>query len=81
MAWGLLYWTGTVSKSFVPQEDRNDIVQSFLARTATKKMVLLGTLIERRKSQRNEPIEAGLKWAKLAFGNQVKDIKRTHRCA
>ena len=42
-----------------------------------KKMVLLGTLIERRKSPRGmNKLESGLKWAKLVFGKQVKDIKR-----
>jgi hypothetical protein len=42
-----------------------------------RKMVLLGTLIERRRDLRGmSQLEAGLKWAKFAFGNQVKDIKR-----
>ncbi len=42
-----------------------------------KKTVILGTLIERRKALRGmSQLESGLKWAKFAFGNQVKDIKR-----
>jgi hypothetical protein len=42
-----------------------------------KKIVLLGTLIERRKALRGmSELESGLKWAKFAFGDQVKDIKR-----
>ncbi len=42
-----------------------------------KKTVILGTLIERRKVLRGmSQLESGLKWAKFAFGNQVKDIKR-----
>jgi len=42
-----------------------------------KKNVLLGTLTERRKDLRGmSQLESGLKWAKFAFGNQVKDIKR-----
>ena len=42
-----------------------------------KKIVLLGTLIERRKGLRGmSHLESGLKWAKFVFGNQVKDIKR-----
>lgn len=42
-----------------------------------KKIVLLGTLIERRKDLRGmSQLESGLKWAKFAFGDQVKDIKR-----
>ena len=42
-----------------------------------KKIVLLGTLIERRKALRGmSELESGLKWAKFAFGEQVKDIKR-----
>ena len=42
-----------------------------------KKIVLLGTLIERRKALRGmSELESGLKWAKFAFGDQVKDVKR-----
>ena len=42
-----------------------------------KKIVLLGTLIERRKGLRGmSQLESGLKWAKCIFGNKVKDIKR-----
>lgn len=42
-----------------------------------KKIVLLGTLIERRKDLRGmSQLESGLKWAKFVFGNKVKDIKR-----
>ena len=42
-----------------------------------KKNVLLGALIERRKDLRGmKPLESGLKWAKSAFGDKVKDIKR-----
>lgn len=42
-----------------------------------KKIVLLGTLTERRKDLRGmTQLESGLKWAKFAFGDQVKDIKR-----
>ena len=42
-----------------------------------KKNVLLGTLIERRKNFRGmSPLESGLKWARFAFGDKVKDIKR-----
>jgi hypothetical protein len=42
-----------------------------------KKNVLLGVLIERRKDLRGRnPLESGLKWAKFAFGDKVKDIKR-----
>jgi hypothetical protein len=42
-----------------------------------KKIVLLGTLIERRKSLRGmTQLESGLKWAKFAFGDKVNDIKR-----
>ena len=42
-----------------------------------KKIVLLGTLIERRKALRGmSELESGLKWAKFAFGDQIKDIKR-----
>ena len=42
-----------------------------------KKIVLLGTLTERRKGLRGmSPLEAGLKWAKFRFGPQVKDVKR-----
>ena len=42
-----------------------------------KKIVLLGTLIERRKDLRGmSQLESGLKWAKFAFGDQIKDIKR-----
>ena len=42
-----------------------------------KKIVLLGTLTERRKSLRGmSQLESGLKWAKFAFGNKVNDIKR-----
>jgi hypothetical protein len=42
-----------------------------------KKIVLLGTLIERRKGLRGmSQLESGLKWAKFAFGDKVNDIKR-----
>ena len=42
-----------------------------------KKIVLLGTLIERRKGLRGmTQFESGLKWAKFAFGDKVNDIKR-----
>ena len=42
-----------------------------------KKVVLLGTLIERRKGLRGmSPSESGLKWAKCIFGDKVNDIKR-----
>jgi hypothetical protein len=42
-----------------------------------KKIVLLGTLIERRKGLRGmTQLESGLKWAKFAFGDKVNDIKR-----
>lgn len=42
-----------------------------------KKIVLLGTLIERRKELRGmSQLESGLKWAKSIFGDKVKDIKR-----
>jgi hypothetical protein len=42
-----------------------------------KKNVLLGTLIERRKDLRGmSPLASALKWAKFAFGDRVKDIKR-----
>jgi hypothetical protein len=42
-----------------------------------KKIVLLGTLIERRKGLRGmSQLESGSKWAKFAFGEKVKDIKR-----
>jgi len=42
-----------------------------------KKSVLLGTLIERRKGLRGKnQLESGLKWAKFAFGDKVKNIDR-----
>ncbi len=42
-----------------------------------KKIVLLGTLIERRKELRGmSRLEAGLKWAKCVFGDKVRDLKR-----
>ena len=42
-----------------------------------KKSVLLGTLIERRKGLRGKSqLESALKWAKFAFGDQVKNIDR-----
>jgi len=42
-----------------------------------KKVVLLGTLIERRKGLRGmSPLESGLKWAKCIFGDKVNDIRR-----
>ena len=42
-----------------------------------KKIVLLGTLVEKRKGLRGlSHLESGLKWAKSVFGNQVQDIKR-----
>ena len=42
-----------------------------------KKIVLLGTLMERRKGLRGmSQLESGLKWAKFAFGDKVNDIKR-----
>jgi len=42
-----------------------------------KKIVLLGTLIERRKGLRGmSQLESGLKWGQCAFGDKVKDIKR-----
>jgi hypothetical protein len=42
-----------------------------------KKIVLLGTLTERRKELRGmSQSETGLKWAKCIFGDKVKDIKR-----
>ena len=44
-----------------------------------KKIVLLGTLIERRRKglRGMSPLEAGLKRAKGVFGDKVKDIKRS----
>jgi hypothetical protein len=42
-----------------------------------RKLVLLGTLIERRKGLRGmSQLESGLKWAKCIFGDKVKDTKR-----
>ena len=42
-----------------------------------KKIVLLGTLIERRKDLRGmSHQEAGSKWAKFVFGDKVNDTKR-----
>ena len=42
-----------------------------------RKSVLLGTLIERRKGLRGKSqLESGLKWAKFAFGDKVKNIDR-----
>lgn len=42
-----------------------------------KKIVLLGTLTERRKDLRGmSQMESGLKWARFAFGDKVKDTKR-----
>jgi len=42
-----------------------------------KKIVLLGTLIERRKDLRGMSLqESGSKWAKFVFGDKVNDIKR-----
>ena len=66
-----------VSEIICAQEDGMTSYKVFYKDCYRKKMVLLGTLIERRKSLRGmSKLEAGLKWAKLAFGNQVKDIKR-----
>jgi len=40
-----------------------------------RKSVLLGTLIERRKGLRGmSQLESGSKWAKFAFGGEVKNI-------
>jgi len=42
-----------------------------------KKIVSLGTLIERRKDLRGmSQLEAGSKWAKFVFGDKVNDTKR-----
>jgi len=42
-----------------------------------RKSVLLGTLIERRKGLRGKSqLDSGLKWAKFAFGDKVKNIDR-----
>jgi hypothetical protein len=42
-----------------------------------KKIVLLGTLVEKRKGLRGmSQLESGLKWAKSIFGDKVNDAKR-----
>jgi|WetSurSiteA1Bulk_404760.scaffolds.fasta_scaffold191909_1 hypothetical protein len=59
------------------QEDGMTAYKVFYKDCYRKKMVLLGTLIERRKGLRGmNKLEAGLKWAKVVFGKEVKDIKR-----
>ena len=60
-----------------PQEDGMTAYKVFYKDCYRKKIVLLGTLIERRNGLRGmSQLESGLKWGKSAFGNQVKDIKR-----
>ena len=60
-----------------PQEEGMTEYRVFYKDCYRKKIVLLGKLTERRKGLRGmSPLESGLKWAKSAFGNQVKDVKR-----
>jgi hypothetical protein len=50
------------------------IYKVFYKNYELKKTELMGELIERRKDLRGKsPLESGLRWAKLTFGEMVKD--------
>jgi hypothetical protein len=78
---GGLYWQRTVDGSNLDiiyvEGDGMIVYKVFYKDCYRKKIVLLGTLTERRKDLRGmSQLESGLKWAKFAFGNRVEDIKR-----
>jgi hypothetical protein len=78
---GSLYWQRTVegSKPDIVHFERNEMIvyKVFYKDCYRKKIVLLGTLTERRKDLRGMSYqESGSKWAKFVFGDKVSDIKR-----
>jgi hypothetical protein len=78
---GGLYWQKTVegSKLDIIYVEGNGMIvyKVFYKDCYRKKIVPLGTLIERRKDLRGmSHQESGSKWAKFVFGDKVNDIKR-----